>query len=307
MITQSLHSKGRERQGVHGWRGTFVLGRDGQKIPARFSGTALHRNGEVIGSVGFIHDLREIKRLEQEVIKSERLAATGQTAAGLAHCIKNISSGLRGGVYIVDKVLVDKVLMRDDMRELGTGWDMVRRNIDRISSLVVDLLSYSKERKPEYEVCSPNAIADEVCELMGLKAKEFGTEIVRDLDPTIGELSLDPKGIHRCLLNLVSNAVDAIAFDEDEGKEHLVQVTTRRERDGAVTFQVSDNGCGMDEAARKQVFSSLFSTKGSRGTGLGLLLTQKIIQEHGGTITVDSELGKGSTFVIRLPSERQGG
>jgi len=199
------------------------------------------------------------------------------------------------------------VLMRDDMRELGTGWDMVRRNIDRISSLVVDLLSYSKERKPEYEVCSPNAIADEVCELMGLKAKEFGTEIVRDLDPTIGELSLDPKGIHRCLLNLVSNAVDAIAFDEDEGKEHLVQVTTRRERDGAVTFQVSDNGCGMDEAARKQVFSSLFSTKGSRGTGLGLLLTQKIIQEHGGTITVDSELGKGSTFVIRLPSERQGG
>jgi PAS domain S-box-containing protein len=300
IITQSLHGKGRERQWVHGWRETFVLGREGQKIPARFSGTALYRNGEVIGSVGFFHDLREIKRLEQEVIKSERLAATGQTAAGLAHCIKNISSGLRGGVYIVDKAL-----KTNDMRELGTGWDMVRRNIDRIFGLAMDLLSYSKEREPEYAVCSPNAIANEVCELMDLKAKEFGAEIVRNLDPTIGDLSLDPKGIHRCLLNLVSNAVDAIALDEDEGKEHLVQVTTRRERDGAVTFQVSDNGCGMDEAARKQIFSSLFSTKGSRGTGLGLLVTQKIVQEHGGTITVDSELGKGSTFVIRLPSERQ--
>ena len=297
-IRQDLNSKKGQRQDIYGWRETFVLGKDSDKIPAKFSKTILYQNGDVIGSVGFLHDLREIKQLQQELIKSERLAATGETVAGLAHCIKNILGGLRGGVYIVDNAL-----KKEDMNSLRTGWDMVQRNIGRVSDLAMDLVSYSKEREPEYEKCSPNEIAEEVCKLMDLKAKEFEVEIVRDLDPTVGDASLDPKGIHRCLLNLVSNAIDAAIFDEDEGKEHLVRVTTRRESDGAFILQVSDNGCGMDEAVRKQIFSSLFSTKGSRGTGLGLLITQKIVKEHGGTIRVDSELGKGTTFIIRLLSE----
>jgi signal transduction histidine kinase len=80
-------------------------------------------------------------------------------------------------------------------------------------------------------------------------------------------------------------------------------VTTRRKSDEALILQVSDNGCGMDETVKKQIFTSLFSTKGSKGTGLGLLVTQKTVHEHGGTIEVDSEPGKGSTFVIRLPFE----
>jgi signal transduction histidine kinase len=83
----------------------------------------------------------------------------------------------------------------------------------------------------------------------------------------------------------------------------MVHVTTKREKDGAVTLQVSDNGCGMDEEMRLQIFRSFFSTKGAKGTGLGPLITQKIVQEHGGTISVDSQLGKGSTFTIQLPSE----
>ena len=302
-IRQSLYSKEPEREGMKDWQETLVLGKGGEKIPVRFSGTILYRNGEVIGSVAFFHDLREIKRLEEELIKSERLAAIGQTVAGLAHCIKNILLGLEGGVYIVNKAL-----KKDDMRKLDTGWDMVRRNIDKVSNLVLDLLNYSKEREPEYESCSPNVIADEVCELMDPKAGESGIEgieIVRDLDPDMGEVSLDPKGIHRCLLNLVSNAIDACMLDEEEGKEYLVKVTTRRESDGGVTFQVSDNGCGMEEEVRRQIFTSFFSTKGSKGTGLGLLVTQKIVQEHGGTISVDSEPGKGSIFAIRLPGKHQ--
>jgi PAS domain S-box-containing protein len=300
-IGQTLYAKEREREGMLNWQETFVLGKSGHRIPVRFSGTILYRNGEVIGSVGFFHDLREIKRLQQELIDSERLTAIGETVAGLAHCMKNILTALEGGVYIVSRAL-----KKGDMGRLDTGWDMVERNIGKISNLVLDLLSYSKERKPEYRSFSPNVIADEVCELMDFKAKESGIEIVRDVDPTMGEVSLDPKGIHRCLLNLVSNAIDACISDEDEGKEHVVQVTTKRESDGAVTFQVFDNGCGMDEAVRKQMFRRFFSTKGSKGTGLGLLVTQKIVQEHGGTISVDSQPGKGSTFTIRLPREHQG-
>lgn len=298
-IMQGMHGKERERQDMHAWRETFVLGKNGDKIPVKFSGTVLYQDGEVIGSVGFLHDLREIKQLQRELIKSERLAATGETVAGLAHGIKNILGGLKGGVYIVENAFKKK-----DMHGLRNGWDMVKRNIDRISDLVMDLLNYSKEREPEYEKCSPNAIAEEVCILMDAKAKESGIKIVRDLDPTIGDVSLDPKGIHSCLLNLVSNAIDAFTCDDDDDdKEYLVRVTTKRESDKALILQVSDNGCGMDETVRKQIFTSLFSTKGSKGTGLGLLVTQKTVHEHGGTIKVDSEPGKGSTFVIRLPSE----
>lgn len=286
---------------MHNWQETFVLGKDGHKIPVRFSGTILHRNGKVIGSVGFFHDLREIKRLQQELINSERLTAIGQTVTSLAHYMKNIVTALEGGIYVVNRGI-----KKGDNSKFNTGWEMVERNIGKLSGLVLDLLSFSKERHPEYKSFSPNVIADEVCELMSYQAQESGIEIVRNFDPTIGEVAIDPKGIHRSLLDLVSNGVDACMSDEDEDKKHEVRVTTRRESDGAITFQVSDNGCGMEELVRNQIFMSFFSTKGSKGTGLGLLVTHKIVKEHGGTISVDSQPGKGSTFTIRLPPEHQG-
>ena len=300
-IRQSLYAKEPDKEGMRNWQETTVLGKGGDKLPVKFSGTILYRNGEVIGSVAFFHDLHEVKWLQQELINSERLAAIGQTVAGLAHCIKNIVTALEGGIYVVNKAL-----RKGDMGKLDIGWEMVERNIGKISGLVLDLLSFSKELKPEYKSFSPNVIADEVCELIDSQAKESGIEIVRDFDPTMGEISLDPKGIHRSLLNLVSNAIDACMSDEDEGKGLMVQVTTKRESDDAVTLRVDDNGCGIDEAVRKHLFRNFFSTKGSSGTGLGLLVTQKIVQNHGGTISVDSQPGKGSTFTIRLPRIHQG-
>ena len=244
------------------------------------------------------------KCLEDELIQSERLAAIGQTVAGLAHCIKNILFGLEGAVYVVNKAL-----KKNDRRKLNTGWAMVGRNIDKVSHLVFDLLSYSKGRKPEYEICSPNKIVDEVCGLMEPKAREIfvgSLKIVRDFDPGIDEMMLDSKGIHRCILNLVSNAIDACMSDQNDRKAHVVNVSTIGDKEGAVLFQVTDNGCGMDEEIKTQLFTRFFSTKGSKGTGLGLPVTQKIVQEHGGTLRVDSEPGKGSIFTIRLPQKHRG-
>lgn len=245
------------------------------------------------------------RRLEEELVKSERLAATGQTVAGLAHFIKNILFGLEGGVYVVNKAF-----RKDDMQKLHTGWKMVSKNIDKISNLVLDLLDYPKEHAAEYESCSPNVIAEEVCELMEPKAMDALSEeieIIRDFDPHLGEAVLEPKGIHRCLLNLVSNAIDACLADEGESKNYIVRLTTRREGEGKFFFQVSDNGCGMDDEIKKLLFTSFFTTKGSKGNGLGLLITQKIVQDHGGTLSVNSELGKGSVFTAMLPSKRQNG
>jgi len=238
----------------------------------------------------------EIKRLEQELIKSERLAAIGQTVASIAHYIKNILFGLKGGIYLVN------VPPKEDKTDsLQTGREMLERNIGRMSDLVLDLLEYSKDSEPEYESCFPNEIANEVCSLIESRAKEYDVEIIQDFDLSLGEVVLDRKGIHRCLLNLVSNAIDACLFDSSKGKKWVVEVRTILDNDEEVKFEVSDNGCGMDQEVKEKLFTSFFTTKEGRGTGLGLLITQKIVQEHGGTITIESEAGKGSTFTIRLP------
>jgi len=238
----------------------------------------------------------EIKRLEQELIKSERLAAIGQTVASIAHYIKNILFGLKGGIY-----LVNVTPHEDKTDSVQTGREMLERNIGRMSDLVLDLLEYSKDSEPEYESCFPNEIANEVCSLIESRAKEYDVEIIQDFDLSLGEVVLDRKGIHRCLLNLVSNAIDACLFDSSKGKKWVVEVRTILDNDEEVKFEVSDNGCGMDQEVKEKLFTSFFTTKEGRGTGLGLLITQKIVQEHGGTITIDSEAGKGSTFTIRLP------
>jgi len=278
------------------WIETTITSKDGQKIPVRFSGTVLQEKNKAMGTVAFFQDLREIKRLEKELVQSERLAAIGQTIAGLAHGIKNILHGLKGGSY-----LVDIGINKNDTEKLKKGWDMIKRNVSRTSNLVMDLLSYSKEREPEYEICRPNEIAKEVCDLLQDKAIEHKVEIMTEFDDAIGEVFMDPDTIHESLLNLMSNAVDACLFDENMDKTWQVALKSTKEENNIVKFEVSDNGAGMDNEVLKQLFTSFFSTKGHRGTGLGLMVTRKLIKEHGGTIEVSSQLGKGTVFTIRLP------
>jgi len=278
------------------WRETSIVSQDGRPIPVRFSGTILQENGQEMGTVAFFQDLREIKRLEKELVKSERLAAVGQTVAGLAHGIKNILHGLKGGSY-----LVDIGIKRDDTDKLKKGWDTIKRNIGRTSNLVMDLLSYSKEREPEYEVCRPNEIVHDVYELVKEKASENRVEIVLEPDDTIGAATMDPGIIHEAVLNLASNAVDACLFDEDQSKHWIVKLKTVRASGHIIKFEVSDNGAGMSEEVLQKLFTSFFSTKGHRGTGLGLMVTRKIIEEHRGKIEVTSRLDEGTKFTVRLP------
>ncbi|MGD2036293.1 MAG: response regulator [Desulfobacterales bacterium] len=281
------------------WRETTIISKTGENIPVRFSSTILQENEKPMGTVTFFQDLREIKRLEKELLKSERLAAIGQTVAGLAHGIKNILHGLKGGSY-----LVDIGIQKDDSEKLKKGWDMIKRNIGRTSNLVMDLLSYSKERQPEFGVCSPNQIADDVCALLQDKAREHNVKLVKDFDDSIGEVSMDADSLHEVLLNLMSNAVDACLFDEDTSKNFQVDLKTVFEKDNLIRFEVSDNGVGMDDEVIKKLFTSFFSTKGHRGTGLGLMVTRKLIEEHSGTIDVKSEPGKGTTVIVRMPFQQ---
>jgi signal transduction histidine kinase len=166
---------------------------------------------------------------------------------------------------------------------------------------VQDLLSYSKERRPEMAPCRPNEIVEEVMELMQAVAEENHVTLATDLSPQIDDVLLDERSLHRSLLNLVGNAIDACRDDPTMGKTHRVKVTTRLTKDKTIQFDVTDNGSGMSEDVRSKLFSSFFSTKGPQGTGLGLLVTGKLIEEHQGTIDVDSQSGQGTTFSIRLP------
>lgn len=290
---ETAHSKTKE--GLP-WKETVVLTKDGEEIPVRFSGTHLYESKKMMGSVAFFHDLKDIKKLEKELVSSERLAAVGQTTAGLAHYIKNILIGLKGGSYNVN-VGLDK----NDTDKLKIGWQSIERNIGRISDLVMDLLSYSKERGAEYESCYPNEIANDACELLKETAQENNIEVIKDFDPSIGAVSMDPRTIHRTLLNLLSNAIDACLDDEDTGKNWRVALKTTREKNGMISFEVQDNGCGMSAETKDKLFTSFFSTKGGRGTGLGLLVTKKLIDEHEGTVNVTSQPGTGTIFTVQLP------
>ncbi len=278
-----------------------TLGKEGKWC--RFTAAPIKTpDGKIKGAIESLWDIterkkaeEERKRLEKELVEAERLAAVGQTVAGMAHGIKNILHGLKGGGY-----LVDLGFGKGDKTKIEDGWKMIKKNIERTSELVLDLLSYSKKREPDYQKCFPNDIVNDICELLQERARENDVKIVKELYEFIKEVSIDKEIIHRCLLNLVSNAIDACTFDWNRDKEHFVCIRSKIQDNNIIKFEVEDNGSGISDEIKGKIFSSFFSTKGSKGTGLGLLVTKKLIEEHGGSIDVISSLGKGSNFIITL-------
>ena len=289
------HSKGSELTGIE----IRIKAANGELIPVLFYAAPLFEEERVVGTVSFFQDLREIKRLEKELVHAERLAAIGQTVAGVAHGVKNILHGFKGGSY-----LVNLGINKGDNEKLKKGWDMIQRNISRTSDLVMDLLTYSKEREPEYQTCDPNAIIMDVCEVMQDRAEEHQVNLVTELDDGIDSVSMDPHTIHQCLTNLISNAIDACLFDENTEKKWQVTVKSQFEDNRHFKISIEDNGMGMSQEVISKLFTSFFSTKGHRGTGLGLLVTRKAVEEHGGSIDVQSQEGKGTVFTLRLPFNR---
>ncbi len=275
---------------------TTVMSKTGESIPVRFSGAVLYEKNRVMGSVIFFQDLRDIKKLEKELVRTEKLAAIGQTVASMAHCIKNILHGFKGGSY-----LVDIGISKNNPDKLKSGWQMIQRNIGRTSELVMDLLSYSKERETEFEPCDPNQIAGEICQDLRETATENHIEILLEPDPSIGRVAMDQQKLYRILLNLMTNALDACLFDDAEKQTWRVSLKTTRESGNRIRFEISDTGMGMKDDVRDKLFDSFFSTKGAKGTGLGMLVTQKLVEEHGGNIDLSTRHGKGTTVVVELP------
>ncbi len=232
-------------------------------------------------------------RYYQAMVQAERLAAVGQTVAALSHHIKNILQGLRSGTDILRMGIEGH-----DDELLGQGWKIVDKNQGKIFHLVLDMLSYSKDREPAVEPTDLNEVAGEVVELMKPRATELNVALTSEFAPDLPITPVDAEAIHRALLNLVGNALDAV-----EGRaDATVQVGTAAEPSGEfVRINVIDNGVGVPAEKLANIFKPFFSTKGAHGTGLGLAVSRKTLREHGGDILVSSEPDKGSTFTLRLP------
>ena len=227
------------------------------------------------------------------MVQSERLAAGGQTIATLSHHIKNILQGIRGGSY-----LVDMGLENEDLAVLHKGWDIVNRNQNKISSLVMDMLSFSKEREPDPVPSDLVALVADIVETVQQRAAEIGATITWSPPDDIPQLLFDPEALSRAILNVVTNALDAVEDRPNAVVTIQIACDTVAQR---VSVTVSDNGEGMTPETIAEIFNLFVSTKGARGTGLGLTVSRKILREHGGDIRVTSVPGEGSTFVLEFP------
>ena len=227
------------------------------------------------------------------MVQSERLAAVGQTIATLSHHIKNILQGIRGGSY-----LVDMGLENEDLGVVRKGWDIVNRNQNKISSLVMDMLSFSKEREPDPVPSDLVALVTDIVETVQQRADEIGAAIDWAPPTDVPQLLFDPEALSRAILNVVTNALDAVEDRDGAAVTIHVECDTEAER---VRVIVGDNGEGMAPETIAEIFNLFVSTKGARGTGLGLTVSRKILREHGGDIRVTSRPGEGSTFVLEFP------
>ncbi len=223
----------------------------------------------------------------------------GRAVAGMAHRIKNILMGLEGGIFVVNTGLES-----DDRQAIAEGWEMVERNVARVSRIVKDLLYCSKERTPSFESkVSLHGIAREVRELFAERIAEQGIELKLELGQQDCVGTFDPEGLHNLLSNLVANAIDACRFDPSPGKDrHTITIRCHTIGDDTAALEVEDNGIGIPDEMNSRVFEEFFSSKGTEGTGIGLLVVQKVAEEHGGRASFRSSPGTGTTFTITLPT-----
>jgi len=243
----------------------------------------------------------ENSRLVEFNLKNERLVATGATAAGLSHYIKNILAGLDGSLN-----LLKMGISEHDFDIADEALSILSKNHSRLGNLVLDLLNLASEQKPDFEIYDVNQIIMDVVELVDeqLKKENIKIEIDTQVTPLIAEI--DAKGIHRVILNLILNAQEAILSkkninDKSKSIGNISISTGFNKNADYVLVHVKDNGVGLAPEELKSIFELFVTSKGSVGTGLGLAVSKRIVNAHEGNINAKSKKGKGCTISFSLP------
>jgi signal transduction histidine kinase len=197
-------------------------------------------------------------------------------------------------------------LERNDRERIDKGWDIVKRNVDRIRSMITDILYYAKDRESEYELTDIYQFMSDVASTMESKAKSFNVDFKFTCEPSLGEFTVDQTAMRSALINILENSFDACRKDLAKPEHQVLFKVEPDEDPNVILIHVNDDGIGMDQETQEKIFSLFFSSKGVEGTGLGLFISNKIIKQHGGMIDVTSKQGEGVHFRIVLPKQPAG-
>lgn len=274
------------------WRGHFTNKRkDGAVFDQLATISPVHdATGMIAHFVSVELDMTNEKRLERQLRQAERLATIGQTIAGIAHRLKNISALIRGSA-----TLLDQAVGRDDMASIKRLWPIFPRNSERLANLANDMLNFARVHDLNLQPTDMNEMLRKLCEEYTASARQRGVELRLDRVAQLPPIRCDQKKIHDCVLNLVQNAVESC----ESMKGCTVAVATAIE-EGQAVIEVTDDGPGIPPEVLPHIYEPFFSTKEEKGTGLGLPMTQKTIHGHGGSIKVTSQPGH-TVFDIYLP------
>ncbi len=248
---------------------------------------------KLITAIGYQAGLAiENARLVQVQLQQERLAAAGETAAYLSHYIKNILQGMRSGADVLQAGLD-----RQDLGRTAQGWSIVERNLQKTYDLVMNMLAFSKPREPCLEFSRVDPIVDDIVELVRRQVEDADIVLRTKLDDAAPPIPLDRAGVHQVLLNLVTNAIDAVPAAGGIIQVRSAYDPARQE----LMLAVTDNGPGVPPEQHERIFDPFRSSKGHGGTGLGLAAARKIVQEMGGRIELVTPSEGGAEFRVYLP------
>ena len=268
-----------------------LIAANGDKLNAMCTTAPLKNSeGEVEAVMEMCVDITEMRELQ------DQLTSIGLLVGSISHGIKGLLTGLDGGIY-----MVNSGFEKDKPERVKKGWDMVQRNVGRIRSMVLDILYYAKDRELTVEDVDVAALVAETADQLRKKASDLDIDLEIAVADDVGTFPGDAQAMRAMLLNLLENSLDACRSDRQKDS-HTIRFEARRAAPWMV-IEVEDNGIGMDRETREKAFSLFFSSKGLKGTGLGLFISNKIVDKHGGDITVDSAPGRGTRFEIRLPLE----
>ncbi len=224
----------------------------------------------------------------------DHLSSLGLMIGSISHGIKGLLTGLDGGMY-----LVDSGFSKQNLDQIKEGWETVKLMVERIRKMVLDILFYAKKRGLKWERVDPLSFAEELAAIFAAKIEKQNIAFVKEFDQTVGEFEVDAGYIHSALTNILENALDACTKDAAKSGHKIVFGI--RQDASHVNFTVCDNGVGMAPDTVAKLFTPFFSSKGRHGTGLGLFISHKIVQQHGGEILVKSTAGQGTLFTIKIP------